>query len=612
MPLAVCNYGESQINFLIPRAPGVAWTESSGNTPAPKRRHVKCDEAKPSCQRCMKWQGFCEGYDTPNGSKASTPGPDDNSDNATSENRTSTSLPTKKSTANGAKSYIRFSDPNPSVEVTNNLFGNPTERQYFDHWLAYRYRLGGGFFDEQLWNETIPQMSHQHASVRYAAMAIGGIAKALRQSLKPMSPAQMGANGPHYAFALSYYGRAIREIRKVKLDTSSLRAAIICCLLFVCFEVLHGDRKAAFSHINNGQKMMDELLRRCEEENRRNQNIIGAESVETDALHVFQRLIQQSWSCGVLRRRDQDASEQPNNSQKNSYSEQPWCCRGGSGRKCAYHKMPSSFVTLQEARRWWDVTQHYVTHSSNIVFRVTHLGLGDDLLSECNERIQMHMDEIEMARAGVKPATAERWQDFKDALERWHDGFEHLWITARENRDEDEKSYAQAAHLRAHYLTMYGCVHSPLSCSYESIAFLTPKYREIVKLCGSLLEYQKRSFEAAEIFTMDMGPTWPLFLAGTRCREAEVRNEAIRLLYENPRRDGLWDSRIFYALTSRNRMLEVSNAQEGTSEDQWWRLQHRSAYVDEQGRLIAKAMDKNPLTGSWDFGEDNLRRFLFD
>ncbi|GKT61676.1 C6 zinc finger domain-containing protein [Colletotrichum tofieldiae] len=599
MPSVVCNYGESQINFLIPRAPGVAWTESSDHTSAPKY-----DPTPPST--CMI------AHIVVGGNGKADCRPDDGLDNTTSATRTSLPLPTKKFAANGAKSRLRFSDSNLSVEVTDNLFGNMTERQYFDHWLAYRYRLGGGFFDEQLWNETMPQMSRQHASVRYAAMAIGGIAKALRQSLKPMSPAQMGANGPHYALALTYYGRAIREIRNAKLDTSSLRAAIICCLLFVCFEVLHGDRKAAFSHINNGQKMMDDLVRRCEEESPQNQSVIGAESVETDALHVFQRLIQQSWSCGVLRRRDQDASEQPNNGRKDSYSEQPWCCRGGSGRKCAYHKMPSSFATLQEARRWWDVTQHYVTHSSNIVFRVTHLGLGDDFLSECNERIQRHMYEIKMAKAGVKPATAERWQDFKDALDRWHDGFEHLWATARENRYEDEKSYAQAAHLRAHYLTMYGCVHSPLSCSYESIACLTPKYREVVRLCGSLLEYQKRSFKAAEIFTMDMGPTWPLFLAGTRCREAEVRNEAIRLLYENPRRDGLWDSRIFYALTVRNRMLEVSNAQEGTFEEQWWRLQHRSAYVDEQGRLIAKAMDKNPLTGSWDFGEDNLRRFLFD
>lgn len=459
-------------------------------------------------------------------------------------------------------------------------------------------------------------MSHQHASVRYAAMAIGGIAKALRQSLKPMSPAQMGANGPHYSLALSYYGRAIQEIRGAKPDTSSLRAAIICCLLFVCFEVLHGDRKAAFSHINNGQKMMDELLRKSEEDNCHSQSVLGAESVETEALHVFQRLIQQSWSCGVLRRRDQyDSSTLENtlgNDRNSSYPDRSWCCRGGSGRRCAIHKMPPTFATLHEARRWWDVTQHFVTHSSNIVFRVTHLGLGDDFLSECHDRIQRHMDEIEMARAGVKPAASEQWQDFKDALERWHDGFEPHWIAAQKSRADDEKAYVQAAHLRAHYLALYGCVHSPLSCSYDSIAQLTPKYREIIQLCSGLLEHQKMSFESAEIFTMDMGPMWPLFLAGTRCREADVRNEAIRLLHENPRRDGLWDSRIFYALTIRNRMLEVSNAQEGTLEEQWWRLQHRSAYIDEQGRLFAKAMEKNPLTGTWDFGEDNLRRFLFD
>ncbi|KAL0930406.1 C6 zinc finger domain-containing protein [Colletotrichum truncatum] len=441
-------------------------------------------------------------------------------------------------------------------------------------------------------------------------MAIGGISKALRQSLKPTNPALMAANGPHYSLALSYYGRAIREVREAELKTSSLRGAIVCCLLFACFEVLHGDRKAAFAHINNGQRMMDELLRRCQLDGcDRTQNILGAESVETDILHVFQRLIQQSWSCGVLRRRDQLMLDKPD---RPCSDPRPWCCRGGSGRKCAIHKMPATFATLQEARRWWDVTQHFVTHSSNVVFRVTHLGLGDDFLSECNERVQRHMDYIEKARAGIKSATSEQWQDFKDALERWNGGFEPLWIAAHNSKDKDEKSYAQAAHLRAHYLTMYGCVHSPLSCSYNSVAELTPKYREVVELCSHLFKYQKRYFDNSEMFTMDMGPTWPLFLAGTRCRNPEVRNEAIRLLHENPRRDGLWDSRIFYALTVRNRMLEISNAQEGTIEEQWWRLQHRSAYVDEQGRLMARAMDKNPLTGAWEFGEDNLRRFLFD
>ncbi|KAF6789022.1 C6 zinc finger domain protein, partial [Colletotrichum musicola] len=602
MPSAVCKYGGSEINFFMPRTPGAAWakpSEMAASAPknakpgpqiltfalqkrpratrasvpkvrtgciscesffrmiqrdsmrkftndrrlvAGKRRHVKCDEAKPSCQRCVKWRGFCEGYET-SSSARSTP---------VLEPDARSTTPTKglvvkiEDTSSEAYSFINYNSETILAEPTTNLFENETERQYFDHWLQYRNRLGGGFFDEQLWNETIPQLSRQHTSVRYAIMAIGGIAQATRHSLKSTSPVQMGANGPHYHLALSYYGRAIREVREAKLDTSSLRGAIVCCLLFICFEVLHGDRKAAFSHLNNGQRMMDELLRSSEQ----GYNVLGADSFERDILHVFQRLIQQSWSCGVLRRRDQFLADACSDlSGDDSKSDQSWCCRGGSGGKCAIHHMPSSFATLQDARCWWDVTQHYVTHSSDIVLRVTHLGLEDDFLSECNERVQRHLDDIAKARAGARPTMSEQWQDFKDALERWHTGFEPLWMAAQESKDEDERSYAQAAHLRAHYLTLYGCVHCPLSCSYDSIAQLTPKYREVVELCGYLLEYQQRSLKPCEVFTMDMGPTWPLFLAGTRCRDAEVRNEAIRLLHEHPRRDGLWDSRIFYALT---------------------------------------------------------------
>ncbi|UNI13399.1 DNA replication complex GINS protein PSF2 [Purpureocillium takamizusanense] len=30
-----------------------------------KRRHVKCDETKPCCKNCLKWAGYCSGYESP-------------------------------------------------------------------------------------------------------------------------------------------------------------------------------------------------------------------------------------------------------------------------------------------------------------------------------------------------------------------------------------------------------------------------------------------------------------------------------------------------------------------------------------------------------------------
>lgn len=36
MTSSACTYGGSQINFLMPRTPGVAWTEPAGHPTAPK------------------------------------------------------------------------------------------------------------------------------------------------------------------------------------------------------------------------------------------------------------------------------------------------------------------------------------------------------------------------------------------------------------------------------------------------------------------------------------------------------------------------------------------------------------------------------------------------
>ncbi len=42
---------------------GVGTQLPPSNLTVPRRkRHVKCDETKPSCLRCVKWKGKCDGY----------------------------------------------------------------------------------------------------------------------------------------------------------------------------------------------------------------------------------------------------------------------------------------------------------------------------------------------------------------------------------------------------------------------------------------------------------------------------------------------------------------------------------------------------------------------
>ncbi|KAG7133425.1 hypothetical protein HYQ46_009295 [Verticillium longisporum] len=144
---------------------------------------------------------------------------------------------------------------------------------------------------------------------------------------------------------------------------------------------------------------------------------------------------------------------------------------------------------------------------------------------------------------------------------------------------------------------------------------MTPIYSEIVSLSSEILPRQRDMFGAVtqgDIFSMDAAVTFPLFQASMRCRDANVREAAMRLLQENPRRDGMWDSRMFEALVVQNRTLEVENAREGSLDEQWSRLQQRRAHLDEEGTLKTIALLKDVAAGKWTLQQEAVGRFLYD
>jgi hypothetical protein len=449
------------------------------------------------------------------------------------------------------------------------LFANELEKHYFDSWYKLTEQLGGGFFEDSFWSRTIPQLSRENLAIRYAAIAIGAVSSSTAPNLASKQTTDLGANGVHYNKALSYYGQAIRQMRQlVRVNESSLRAAIVCCILFICFEALLGDRKAALSLMINGQRMMDEMLK-CSRDG--SLSGIGTEAIEAETLQVFQRLTLQGWSCGVLKPRPQ-TEESPS-----------WCCRGGPSNQFAIQKMPDAFDTLSEARRWWDVTQHYVMHSSSIVIRFNHLGLTPNFITDCRSRSNRD-DSTGQSLDGSGHPASDRHEHLRQSLKQWHDRFQPLFDTAKQNERENKRAYLQAISLRIFYLTLYTCVQCPIRCDYETMESMTPYFQEIVRLSSIILPNQPKFGQSLETFTMDNGPSWPLFVTAARCRDAIVREEAMTLLNDYPRRDGLWDSRIFHLIGVQNRERELAKSSRGTLADRWWQLQHQAALVDRDGR----------------------------
>ncbi|CAK7226411.1 hypothetical protein SEUCBS140593_006231 [Sporothrix eucalyptigena] len=192
------------------------------------------------------------------------------------------------------------------------MFASQWEKAYFDSWLTLAPNLGGGWFPSHLWTSTIPQLCRDEPAVRFAAIAIGAMAQAMSPALlgksyyhmlntdstsenssstSASSPDENAASAsrvvPHYRNALTYYGHALRLLRlggggssgsdstpsqgqrpytgddlATPPSSEKERAAVLSCLLFVCFEALQGNREVALQHITHGLQIVDQFVAR--------------------------------------------------------------------------------------------------------------------------------------------------------------------------------------------------------------------------------------------------------------------------------------------------------------------------------------------------------------
>lgn len=251
-----------------------------------RRRHVKCDETKPGCQRCIKWRGHCEGYEegrlksqTPENKKKS-PGPV----KSESKQAEKIKLPRwyREMTGEAKKLLVQ---PDHLRATTSPTGTAPPRAKRVEKAIRNqqpdvgdsckavdRTSAARGFdgFDEAFWRETVPQLLRQNASVWYANLAIHALIDALKSSwndddevgtgdIKNVGGGEVAAAS--YRRALRYHGLALGQLRKEAINRDSLQSATLCCLFFVIFEMLNDDDKAAQAHMYNGCKMMDELQR---------------------------------------------------------------------------------------------------------------------------------------------------------------------------------------------------------------------------------------------------------------------------------------------------------------------------------------------------------------
>ncbi|KAK2605829.1 hypothetical protein QQS21_003783 [Conoideocrella luteorostrata] len=234
--------------------------QESWTNPHPgKKRHVKCDETKPACKNCIKWAGFCGGYEAINTNhKAATikkaiialPSPD----------LEATSSP-EEFEIPPSDYFWQFQSseslsPPASIDSQTSPYAYPS----YPAQLAGSYytpTTSSAVFDDTFWQLTLPQLVQDNTAIRYANLAVQTLIFA-------KGPASITCGKPnsvcdYYGEALVCYGLALSETRRATAWQTDTRVAVLCCMFFVIFETLNGDKEAAQAHLQSGQRLLGEL-----------------------------------------------------------------------------------------------------------------------------------------------------------------------------------------------------------------------------------------------------------------------------------------------------------------------------------------------------------------
>ncbi|KAF5008251.1 hypothetical protein FDECE_5449 [Fusarium decemcellulare] len=182
-----------------------------------KARKVKCDEAKPKCNRCVTTGRKCDGY-LPQKQEEQRPWHNNQHQLLANPSRTFPGVETRDE--GRALQYFR--------EIAGPYLSGPTDR-YF-------------------WTHLVMQFANFEPAVRHSVVAISSL-------YEQLPGLRQRAGGQDQRLVLTHYNAAIRELKTMTaLDKQPL--VLLVCILFICIEFLQSNDEAAIKHCKHGITML--------------------------------------------------------------------------------------------------------------------------------------------------------------------------------------------------------------------------------------------------------------------------------------------------------------------------------------------------------------------
>jgi hypothetical protein len=400
------------------------------------------------------------------------------------------------------------------------------ENSYFEWFRLQTSKKVPGIFYSGFWNQLIFQVISDEPAVLHAVLALSSIQKREVYFGKDSRGRGTGPLDPQQTFMLHQYTKAIGHLQPhfSTKSRSSIRVALVACLIFICLENLRGHYRSAQTHLKNGLKLLEEM-----------QIVASTDHCiveEFSKLRIQVELLRLSYQhpCSVL---------QPPEVGFSSTVFLSTC----DARQKMDHILDQIFNLTEDARS--QILPQFGTFSADLRERqaviISQLAAWLETYNASKSNLQAH------AIAQDKSLQAQLILRDKFAY-----GLLRIWHTFA--------SISAAAALWP------GCEwkFNSRTSDFISIVVQTIALRRIVS------ETQKGLFGTGNdsthsIFHIGVMPA--LYYTAIKCRVHRIRLQAVRLLEATSHREGLWDAKTFACIARKVMEIEEGDFYKELSQD---------------------------------------------
>ncbi|KAK4459306.1 hypothetical protein QBC42DRAFT_274706 [Cladorrhinum samala] len=494
-----------------------------------KTRHVKCDERKPTCFRCEKAGMKCAGYIT------------------NPEPRISRRAPKSAEHLRGTPRPLQTIRPALTpISVAEKDF-------IFSEFLRYSsVRNLSGYLHADYWARILLCEGTQEECIQHAILAIGALSQAMFLSSHQAPPSyhrhprnadprllpRKPVMNAHHRAAIHHQNQAISIcLQRTRESDGGLpaRTLLTLTLLLVAYELLQGDMESADGLMTSGIRLLQDSLAMLREKPAPGGSYRGGHDVDLkeDMEYILPLL---------------SAMSGQNNSPHPSHTDM----------------LETGFPRIGQDSRVRFIYMWGAFHSrcTTFIIQAMHRTFGlnavtpDGTLSQA----QIHQEQARLC------SILRQWQEI---IAEYH---------AAASPDDSRATEELRLITLQHHANLI-CLAWSVDVTDSACDVFEPEFRQIVHIGNEFLRSPEPPSATAFIYSGG-SVAGPLVLAVTKCRNREIRLEALRTLSNMAWRGGGWDAKVLVCLMGLLLLEEAGRDERGKieAENRWrWTGAHQEA-----------------------------------